>query len=223
MLSALMVCSRLALAQECPVPAGADPRLEQIDAALRVKFLQDSLNHDVGHALAWRWGWVGAYGAITVAQFALVPVVATRPERYVGGVQAALAILPPLVLPLHVTFDAPIYDAKVKQGGASCALVDEGERILAEDAHNEAFGASWVFHLVNVVYNFIIFAVLEWGYHDLKGALLAAGPGLVLGEVQIFTQPVGLPDAWQRYKSAAIAPSSALTVRATGVGVSGTF
>jgi hypothetical protein len=228
-LCALLFCSRTALSQECPIPEGANAALAHVAPEGRLKTIQDALNHDAGRAVAWRWGWVAAYGTIAVAQLALIPVVAPPVERYVGAPQAALALLPPLVLPLHVGFDAPVFDAKVKAAAPAdlCALVKEGEEILKEDAHNEAFSASWVFHIVNVVYNFIPFAILGFGFHDWKGAALAGGVGFVLGEVQILTQPNNLSGVWANYKAGNIGspppPKLSFSISPSGAGVAGTF
>jgi hypothetical protein len=232
-LLALILSTQVASAQQCPVPAGADPKLVQVDSALRLKYLQDALDRDTGRAVAWRWGWVGAYGVIAVAQFGLsglkppesMPHFLT--ERYVGGVQAAIALIPPLVLPLHVGYDAPAFAAKVKAAapGDTCNLIEEGEKLLREDAHNEAFGVSWVTHVVNIVYNAVFFVILEFGYHDLLGAALAGGLGAVLGEVQIFTQPASLPAALRDYQAAKLGPPvpPAVTLRVTPGGVQMTF
>jgi hypothetical protein len=232
-LAALLLSAQVAQAQQCPVPEGADPRLAQVDNAVRLKFIQEALNHDAGRAVAWRWGWVAAYGAISVAQFGLS---ALRPpenmphfqtERYVGGVQAAIALLPPLILPLHVGYNGPAFDARVKAAtpADTCTLIDEGEKLLKEDAHNEAFGFGWVSHVVNIVYNAVFFAILAGGYKDLLGGALAGGLGAVLGEVQIFTQPIALPGAWHDYQAGKLgaAPAPAVTLRVTGGGVQMTF
>lgn len=231
-LLALVLSAQVAQAQQCPVTAGSDPRLAQIDGALRLKFIQEALDHDTGRAVAWRWGWIAAYGVIAAAQFGLSPLSQDnmpyfKTERYVGGVQAALALIPPLVLPLHVGYDAPAFDAKVKAAGAgdTCNLVAEGEKLLMEDAHNEAFGWSWVSHVVNIVYNAVFLVVLGAGYHDWLGGALAGGLGAVLGEVQIFTQPIGLPGALRDYQAGKLGPppAPAVTLRVLPGGLQMTF
>src|SRR6185312_9238005 len=68
----LLVVALLAAPQvkalECPVMAGASPGLSAVDAQARIEFIRQRLSTDSRYMNAWKWSWVGVYGAMTLAQ-----------------------------------------------------------------------------------------------------------------------------------------------------------
>jgi hypothetical protein len=203
-LLALLLTSSAAFAQECPLPADANPKLGEIDAASRLTFIRESMNHDATNAELWRWSWVSIYALGAVGQLALSPLFPekSRVDMYVGAGESAIAMLPQLVLPLTVGSHGPKFDAKAAAAkpGDLCSLIAEGEGLMVSDAANEAAGAGWLMQVVNVVYNFAFSAIIGFGFKHPMPAIISGVGGLIIGEAMIFTQPTHLNEAWKQYK-----------------------
>jgi len=231
-LAALLLSGSLAVAEECPLPEGANSKLAAIDSAQRLEYLRMALNTDAQAAQTWKWRWVGGYGVIAVGQLLTAPFTTTvdqRPGLYVGGIASVIGTLPLLLMPLHVGHDGPMFDAKVKAaGGATCSLIKEGEALLIHDAENEVHSANWVQHVISIVYNGIVAVIIGAGYHNWLSGGLSGGVGALLGETKILSQPVELDNAWHTYQSGVLQPDGAPKLRfgaAAGnyMALSGTF
>lgn len=235
-LSALVMCSTAAFAQECPLPPEATPALAASDTATRLNFLRLSLNQDARLATRWRWGWVlgfGFVGAFNLGNsFSGGPALETQSADYVGLVTSGISIIPLVVKPLKVTHDGPAFDSRVAAAGPSdtCELVAQGEKLLELDAENEHGGVSWVIQTANVVVNLVAGAVIGFGYHSWSSAGITAGVGLVLGEAMIQTQPTGLIRDLNAYNHGELGPGSeakptaiGFSIHPAGTGVAGTF
>jgi hypothetical protein len=165
-----------AVAFALPFPVRADQsEAERIEV---------ELEHQERAFQGWRWAWVGIYTALTVGNL----VAASYTERkdridlYVGAASSAVAI-PPLFI-----FTQP------RLGEPPCALESrlacaEQKRFDVAMFQREARG--WVPHVATFVVNAAAGAVLGFGYGRWRSAALTFGIGMAIGEVQIFTQPVG--------------------------------
>ena len=231
-LLALFLVSSAAMAQECPLPADANPKLGEISASARLSFLRESLNHDAQNANFWRWSWVTIYAVGTAGQLALSPLWSPEslPDLYVGAGASALAMLPLLVFPLHIGADGPAFDARVAAAAPAdtCRLIADGEILMAQDAANEAAGVGWIMQVVNVTYNLVVASILGFGFKRYVPAVITGVGGLIIGEAMIFTQPTHLNDALKQYKWGSFAQPSKPTLHfgpAAGsyLALSGTF
>ena len=207
--AALFLSGAVAMADPCAVPTGADPKLADVDSALRLEYLRAALVQDGQDARTWKWQWVSAYGVLAAGQLLSAPFASTldqRPGLYVGGAAALVGAVPLLAMPLHVGKDGPVFDSKVKAAtpADACALIKEGEELMLHDAHNEAIGGSWIMHVVNVVYNGAVAVILGLGFHNWTSGIISGGVGALVGEAMVFSQPTHLNDAWHTYKSGVI-------------------
>jgi hypothetical protein len=67
------------------------------------------------------------------------------------------------------------------------------KRLLRESAEDEHDRVRWPWHVVNFALSAGAGSIIAFGYkHYWSGAITAAA-GAALGEVQLFTQPTGLP------------------------------
>jgi hypothetical protein len=229
----VLLASVPARAQDCPLPEGANPRLADVPASLRLAFLRESLNHDARNALIWKWAWTGAYAAGAVGQLAFSPLFAKsqRNDLYVGAVESGLALLPLVTFPLSVGWDGPTFDAQVAAAtpADTCTLIREGEMLTIRDAANEAAGVGWLMQVVNVVYNFVFAAIVGWGFHYPWTIALANGvAGTAIGEGMILSQPTHLNVAWKSYLLGNVGQEQKPTVTfgptpGSVLGVTGTF
>lgn len=239
----LFLSGATAQAETCSVPAGADLALIRVDANTRLHFLQDAMNNDAAHANAWRWGWVGGYGAVVLAQGILVPFMPhelDRIDRYVGAVSAVVGMIPPLLTPPQVLADGPAFDARVQALSANatplerCELLAWGETLAARSALAEARAQAPLGHVIKLAFNLVTTAFLGFVFNDWVGAVFGGGAGIVLGEVQVLTAPTKLVDHWEHYKAGSLAQDTAasrassmpklnFSVQPGYVGVNGSF
>jgi len=228
---ALVLTGTTALAQECPIPDGANPKLARVDDAARLDYLRDALMHDSRNATVWRWGWVTGFALATAAELGLSQAVEPngRVDFYVGAGATALAMVPLLALPLKVEYDGPAFALKPVEAGNTCALIKEGEQLAVMDSVNEAAGTGWLMQVINVIYNAVTASILGFGYHHWTSAIATGVGGLVAGEAMILTQPTHLSEAWRTYQTGQLKPEiPGVTLRfgfmpGGGIALNGTF
>jgi hypothetical protein len=158
----------------------------------------------------------------------------SAPGFYVGAATAAIGLIPLIVLPFRPAFSA----AELRQTAratplARAAALRAAEGELRDGADGEAIGRSWVIHGLGVVIGAASSAVLWFGYGQAwYWVAINFVSTVALNELQILTQPVGLIDAWARYRRGALdeprrAPSSRAAwrpvVTPAGLGIVGTF
>lgn len=202
----LSLASNSARAIPCPAMHEGLPALAQLDSEVRLRFIQDHLRAQAHHARVWTGGWAIGYAASSAAQLMLAPLgpPSERVDHYVGAGTSAVGFVLLLAKPLHVMADSPALDARVVAAGAdanSCAVLSEAEVLLVADAHDEAFGKSWLVHAGNAIFNAGSGLLLGLGFHHWAIGAIGAAFGEVVGEVMILTQPGGLVDDERHYRA----------------------
>jgi len=224
-------------AQVCPIPGGSSPVLGRLDARERVDFLRTQLGAQARYAHTWTFGWLGINTAVLAGAFGLAAITSDPADRTDDIVTGLFAILPPLgnlVIRLRVETDGVRFLRldHLDTEASRCTLIARGEQFLERDAEDEAANYGWLTQAVDVAGNAALLLVLGVGYgHWFNAALNSAG-GLLLGELQFFTQPTGLIGAWRRYQAGEIgtqAPRATfhvvpqLSAGSYGLGIAGTF
>lgn len=195
-----------ALAQTCPVPDGADPKLGTIDARDRMHFLQRELGAQARYATQWQTTWFLARSAVLAGEFGLAIVSADAADRTDAVVVGLFALAPPvgtLLFGLRVARDGPRFLRldHLDTDASRCAYVARGEQFFARDARNEDENRGWVQHALHIAGSTALFLILGVGYDHWRNAILNLVAGIGLGELQILTQPTGLVGAWERYRA----------------------
>lgn len=206
---AVLLFAAPSLAQTCPSRDGA-ANGERSDAA-RLKFLSTELLAESRRAYDWRHGWAATYGVLTIAQIIPVPLIIPQDqvEWWVGAATGAVGVAYTLIVPLEVIAAGPGYAARATNPENPCALIAEGEGLLARSAAHERSHTRWYVHAANVVVNVGIGLILGLGYgHWVAGAINFA-VGVAVGEVTIFTAPTRLISAWAQYQRGDIWPKPA--------------
>jgi hypothetical protein len=196
-----------AAAVTCPVPAGASPRLGDVDGETRLRWIDGHLTLRARHAVTWKWAVVGGLGAATVLNVAPIFIVApaNRIDWYTGAVTTVIGVVPVLVAPLKVIEDAHELSAAIAAappGADVCPLLADAEVRLARDAQNQADGQRWWLHVGNAALNIGVGLFLGFGFHHWLAGAFNTISGAALGEVILLTQPTGSIDDLQRYRSA---------------------
>jgi hypothetical protein len=208
-LALLLASSAPSGAAECAAPAGAAPSLAHIDAVDRLRFLQGALRHGARRARIWSWAWGSGYATLATLNLVLLSVYdpSKRVDLYVGAAASTVGVLAVSVVPLKVMRDQRWFDARVRAGGDVCALVADGERLLARDAASEAFGKSWLIHVGSFAFNVGLGLLLSVGFGHQQAGVIDSFAGLTLGEIMILTQPADSVAALARYRRAELMPA----------------
>jgi len=180
------------------------PSLERIDAGRRLRYIRDQLVRDASRMRIWQATWIGVYGAVTVANTVGL-VLSNNETDYIDwglGVGSSVVGLITVLIPKKVQHDARALSERIgaaPPGTDPCALLAEAEAVLLRDAAEEAFTTSALAHVGSFLFNLGITVTLMAVGH-LDEALMHGFVGLVVGEVQIDTQPIGAVKALRNYR-----------------------
>ena len=211
---ALVLVANPAQGRECtPALVDGETALPQQSPADRLRFINERLRIDAGHARIWSYSWGAIYSSLAAGQFIAAPLVSHGAglDLYVGGGAAVIGVIPLLVTPLRVMDDSRRIDELAARPAETdaCAQLSEAEEILKRDAANETQGTSLLFHGGNVVVNAGIFFIIGAGFGHWESATISLLTGIATGEIMIFTQPTGAVKALSQYRSGDFAPSRA--------------
>jgi hypothetical protein len=149
-----------------------------------------TLRAEAHRARVWRYSWTGINGALMVGSFVAVPLVAReeRPDYIVGGIGSALNTATSFFMPLRVESAEEELDAL-----SAAERPKQVRRLVLESAEDERARVTWPWHALNVGLAIIPGAIIAFGYEHYTSGLVTTLVGTALGEVQLFTQPTGLP------------------------------
>jgi len=188
--------------EKCPVPGGADPSLGDIDARERAHFIQEHLRRDASNARTWSVGWTITSLATGATGLTLGLIESDKDKRTGSFIWAGTSLIMParlLLSPLHVMGDSRALDGTDPRDLGTCAGLARAEAFLARDAEQEERGTAWYSHAMAIGFNIGLGAILGYALDDWGNNALAAGVGIVLSELQIWTQPMGAAHARTRY------------------------
>jgi hypothetical protein len=184
------------------------PALAQVDAAARLRFLQERMHHAAHRSRIWTFTWLSIYGALTIGNAVLTGVATNESDRIAAGIGTAasfVGVLSVALNPPKVLFDSPRLDRALAAVGPDtnlCAVVSDAERYLLRGAKQQAFGKSPLIHVGNFVFNAGIGMLLGAGFGRWKEAMIDSIVGIAIGEVQIISQPDDLVRDLTRYRLA---------------------
>jgi hypothetical protein len=149
-----------------------------------------TLREQARAAKRWRYWWTGINFGLMAGSFATVPLVdrPSRPDWIVAGVGSGIAVLTTWIWPLRVESAPDELDA-LPATERPRALA----RLLRESAEDERDRMRWPWHLANLGLSAAAGGVIAFGYKHYASGAITAGISAALGEVQLFTQPTGLP------------------------------
>lgn len=195
-----------ARAETCAAPAGGSASLVSIDSAVRLRFLRERLRAETRRVRIWSWAWAGAYSALTVGSLALLADgdANKRPDHIVTAAASLIGLGSKVVTPQPILHDQAWFERRIARapaGESQCALVAEGERLLAHAAHGEAFGTGTLLHLGTFLVNVAGGLTLGIAFDHWGSAALQGVGGIAIGELMIFTQPEGAERDLERYRA----------------------
>jgi hypothetical protein len=196
-------------ATECQAIAGGTPQLAAIPAERRLTWLDRRLSIDATRARIWTITWNMGFGTVVVVQGALaIPPqdAGTRAERIVAASTAGIGVLATAILPLKVMNDQRWWERhRARSGDDVCALLNTIEGLFIRSAESEAFGVSPLVHSGNFIINMAAGLVLGLGYGRWSAWAYSTMVGIVVGEIQIGTQPTDVIEDLRLYRAGQLA------------------
>ena len=190
----------------CPPMHGGDAALASAEASDRLAFIQDGLRRDARNMRLWAWTWAGLYSGSAAAHALRIPLSAPedRKDAVVATTGSLIGVAALAFMPQKVLSDQPALDRLLEAApvpGDSCALVAEAERLLLRDAQAEEFGRGPLIHGGNFVLNLALALVTSLAFQHGVVAAISLIVGVVVGEIQIATQPTGSVTLLERYRA----------------------
>lgn len=203
----------LALAA-CPAPEGMATRTD----AARLQFLKRELGSASVTSARWNAVWGPTYAVTAIGQLVPVPWILQNDkiEWYVAAATSAVGLAWVLRESAEVVEAGPAFVAKE---GDVCALIVEGEALLARGAAHQAGVRAWYAHGLNLVINLAIGLGLALAYDKEVAGAVNVAIGAVLGEVTLFTAPKRLVSAWEEYQRGGVSEPDALSVSVASGGL----
>lgn len=151
---------------------------------------EPALRAEAHRARVWRYAWTGINGALMVGSFVLVPLSSReeRPDYIIGGIGSALNTATSFFMPLRAESAEEELDAL-----PPAERPKHVRRLVLESAEDARARVTWPWHALNVGLAIIPGAIIAFGYDHYGSGLVTTLVGTALGEVQLFTQPTGLP------------------------------
>jgi hypothetical protein len=204
LLAALSLClvTHTAHAEVCPVPEGADP-LAKVDARERLDYLARAFDREVTETDRWSWAWTSIYVGGVAAEGALLATAhdpGKRIDDTVGLGSTAFGAVALFALPLTLTL--PLRAARAHWNDPDrCKTLANAEETLLKVEKDQEFAHGVLGHIGNAAVNVGFGLLLGLGYGRWSSAALNTSIGIVVGEVNAFTQPRNLRDVLERYRS----------------------
>ena len=148
-----------------------------------------SLRDEARRARTWRYVWSGVNAGLMVGSFAAVPLVEreSRPDWIISGIGSGVTVVATWLWPLRVESASEELDALPPAERAK-----QWPRLRAESAEDERARVTWPWHVINFGLCAGTGAIIAFGYDHYWSGLITTVGGTALGEVQLFTQPMGL-------------------------------
>jgi hypothetical protein len=160
--------------------------LTPAEAAERLERLQRDIERNRRHMKIWNATWFSIYGAATAAQTTLAIALDDDDDKAVYGVGAGRAAIAALAVPILSVETRALSTTT----GSACADLAAAERVMAENVKLHAKGRGWFKHAGVVGLNLAAFLTLGLGFDLWERGAIGFGIGVVVGEIQIYTQPM---------------------------------
>jgi len=188
-----------------PGQAAQATELDSAEVDRRYAFLDAELERTRWPAQAWWTFWTASYSAATLGGAGVAALTRSHPLRVSSTVLAAKSVLGvgSLALAWRPLWGAaaPLLAMDASTPEAKTARLLRAEELLERRAKAEAIAHGWLTQVASLSVNLAGGAVLWFGYHLHRSALVEAGTGLAICEVQVWTAPQGAVDALRRYRA----------------------
>lgn len=186
LLVGILVCATSATAAAAPCKTAAGAEVSEGEARARVDQLASKLDRNRGHMRTWNITWFSIYTVAALTQGTLALTLDDGDDQRVYGVGGVRAAIAAAAVPL-----LGVRTRTVELTGDPCSDLAHVESVLGENARLHAEGRGWIKHAGVVGLNLAAFLTLGLGYDLWTRGAIGGAIGVVVGEVQIYTQPMG--------------------------------
>jgi len=186
-----------------------DLSVEALDK--RFYYIKSRLNNERDHSYWWQHGWEGYYGISSLAQVSLAATADNSDDEIrfgVGAFKSALAFSAMLMNPLpaidgadslsSTTHDDANFQAQTR--AQKIQRLKRAEVLFKHRSERAKKIHTWTRHGSAILFNLATAGIVS-AYGDDKGAIASAIGGILVSEINIWTQPSqGIQD-WQDYQS----------------------
>lgn len=179
----------------------------------RITFIQKEFDESAMYSNIWWYGWMGVFGASAAVSFGVgftSDDKTVKITQVVSGVQSVIGFAGLVLSPMPSVYAGrTLRDMPGETPEERLRKLHEGERLLSETADAQAFGSSWVPHLLNfavgaagglVIWKAYGNEIEDAGGNPRKEGLYNFLLSFIIGELQIFSQPVSGIKAWNSYR-----------------------
>lgn len=163
------------------------------EVSRRLAFLENRLARGAASANLWWSSWYYGWTALTMGQFVwaiVTPDNGRRKDLAVGAASSTLGLLPLGVLPFPArTAWQDLSRVPATSPADRRRKLAFAEHLLKAAASDEKLRRSWVNHATSIGVSIAAGLVLGVGYDRPTSGVLNALGGIVLSEIQIWTQP----------------------------------
>ncbi len=209
---------------DCPQPEGVKAgAVSSRSDGERLEFLAAQLDAQAQEHQRWALGWGLSYTTLAIGQVSIIPLFDEEfdVDWWWGAVTAALGV--PLVAAASADYvvEGPRFAQRAASpGDDTCKLIAEGERLLFDGATAQHHNSRWYLHVINVVVNLGLAAILVFGHERPWWiGLLNFGLGAPLGELTLFSTPSGLSEAVAQYRDGKAPAKVSVRLVPMGLGV----
>lgn len=192
-----VLCSGRARAEPARSTATSDA-----EVTLRLAYLERVLERDEPRLRLWRDSWVSIFAGLALAQGGLALGATDGGVRAVsiaGGIKSALAFAGVLAAPATGRTAATRLRAEPASTPAERrAKLRLAESLLRASAGDERLRRSWIPLAAGAVLN-ASGACVIWALHRPVEGWLGLGSGVVVGQIQYWSQPTGAVASWEAY------------------------
>ncbi len=148
------------------------------------------IHAEARRAREWRYTWTGVNATLALGSFIAAPLddPRSRPDWIIGGAGSALTAAATWLWPLDVEAAS---DELRALPSSRCA--ERLPQLLAASAADQRSRVTWPWHVANFGLAAVTGGIIAFGYdHYLSGLMTTVG-GTAIAELQLWTQPTGLP------------------------------
>jgi hypothetical protein len=175
------------------------------DVDRRYAFIEAELERTRQPAQTWWTVWMTGYSAATLGGAGVALLAKNHTLRVSAGVLAVKTLLGVGSLALEwrplLGAEPDLHAPDATTPDARAARLAQAEALLERRAEAESIARGWVTQLSSIGVNLAGGAVLWFGYHQHRAALVGTATGLAVSELQIWTTPSSAEDALRRYRA----------------------
>ncbi len=192
---AQVLCASSPASEEVPLwctDVSSDAVDVEVDRSSYV--LTDALRLESARAVRWRYAWTAINGVSAIGPLVAMPFVRRSlwSSLVAGSISSAISTGFTLFWPLEV--EGVRGELAFLHNIGPCDRLQTIQRLTASASNDEIARRAWPWHVVNFGVSAALGAVVAIGLDHPTAGFVSGLSGFVVGETQLFTQPVNLRD-----------------------------